>query len=162
MDKTRPLDNYFQEYWSEIPDLTIAHAAFWMQIGSDPRDHELRCMQDDAYHTEYCEGEGGADMVLEKCHALARLTHNSIIKITEEHRREGGGLDFEHTTISKSDWTNWCRTNGYLRLADRFEHLTGLAHDPNWNIFRVQDSLSSDEIGIGNSAQIFSFGRSIY
>lgn len=139
MDKTRPLDNYFQEFWSETPDLTIAHAAFWMQIGSDPVDHKMRCMQDDAYHTAYCEREGGADRVLEKCHAIARLTLNNIINITEEHHREDGALDFERTTISKSDWTNWCRTNGYRRLADRFEHLAGLVHDPEWNVFRVSD-----------------------
>jgi hypothetical protein len=120
MDKTQPLD----EYWIEVPDLTIYHAAFWMQLGGDPRTHEEQCELDDQYYDAYYQHPGGYEAVCARSDSLYSAIHLNLIKVTEKVLGSNGELDFKSTRILKSDWLNWCRTNGNpqtAKLADWFE-----------------------------------------
>ncbi len=120
MDKTQPLD----DYWIEVPDLTIYDAAFWMQIGGDPRRHEERCADDALYDLTFSRHPGGDVAVWKRTDSLYSAIQNNLIKVKKKVLGKNGELDFKSTRILKSDWLKWCRANGNPKtaeLADWFE-----------------------------------------
>lgn len=120
MDKAQSTDTCLDPYWIEVPDLTIYHAAFWMQLGSDPRRHEYRCDVDEPYRDNFYYHPGGYEAVFERCGSLFRAINLGQIGVSEEVRRNDQELDFKRTRILKSDWIDWCRKSGNSALADRF------------------------------------------
>jgi len=112
---TPPMD----KYWSEVSDLTIFEAAFWMEIDSDPRWHSARCDQDNAYQNNFDDHPGGAEAVSVKCEVIKSAIRAGLIKMTKEIRSKNGAFTTSNMLILKSDWLNWCRQNGYAALSDR-------------------------------------------
>ncbi len=113
------------KYWTEVSDLTIFEAAYWTQIGDDPRAHNYSRDGGDNEYLEYFEDHpGGKEAVEEQCHVIASATRTGEISITEENDPGKKKRDFRHTLIRKSDWLGWCHKNGYVELVVRFIQTT--------------------------------------
>lgn len=119
---TTPL---IDKYWFEVSDLTIFEAAFWMQIGSDPRLHNNRYEQDSTYADYFDEHPGGAESVYEKCDVIVSAIRVGHIAASAEIRLSDQTLDAGRSRIQKTAWIEWCKENGYWELANRFTRKRG-------------------------------------
>jgi hypothetical protein len=115
-----PLDNY----WSEVSDLTIFHAAFWMQLRDDPRHHDQLFANNDRYESHFYSHPGGYEAVCEKCGVIFSAVRAGLITVTADIRGSDQGLDPGRACILKSEWIAWCRQVGDSELADWFEGKT--------------------------------------
>lgn len=107
-------------YWFEISDLTIHEAAFWMETGSNPRKHKMRCDQEDVYESYYLDHPGGAESVEKKCEVIFSAIRTGHINVTDGMASSNDALNYKRL-IRKTDWISWCRDNGYTELANNFE-----------------------------------------
>ena len=118
-------DNNLDQYWIEVSDLTIFEAAFWMQIGSDPRAHEYRCAcGDTAYEVHFDDHPGGREAVHEKCLVIDSAAQAGKIRVTRDSRLKNNSFNFNRTHILKSDWLEWCSDNNYVELKKQFTNKT--------------------------------------
>jgi hypothetical protein len=107
------IDDFDYDYWHKVVGLTIYEAAFWMQIGSDPRGHQARYEQDNEYCANFEEHPYGATAVRDVCQILIDAIHAGLIKTLGEVVHSNRDVDAKNTRIRKSDWLTWCHKNGY-------------------------------------------------
>lgn len=118
------MDEPLDKYWSEVSDLTIFHAAFWMQLRGDPRTHEKLCAINDRHDSDFYAHPGGYEAVCEKCEVIFSAVRAGLITVTDDIRGSDQGLDPKRACILKSDWIAWCRQVDDSELADWFEGKT--------------------------------------
>ncbi len=106
------------DYWSQISDLTIYDAAFWMAHKFDPRDHAFD-IEHKAGYADYFEGSGGLAAVHEKCELLISAIRAGRIKLSGETYLNDQTINVGKTRILKNDWLTWCRNNGYFDTANQ-------------------------------------------
>jgi hypothetical protein len=140
------MDN-ITDYWFEVEDLTIFHAAYWMQLGGDPRAHDYRCEHDPykTYEEHFYEHPGGYEAVRERCEGLLSAIRVGLIKVTEGVRGSGHDFDPVKTRILKSDWIQWCRRNAnpeLALLADQFDARRAFDRDAGPNNSEAPESVA--------------------
>lgn len=140
------MDN-LTDYWFEVEDLTIFHAAFWMQRGRDPSAHDYRCKYDpdDSYERHFNEA-GEYEAVCERCEGILSAIRVGLIRVTEEVRGSDHDFDPMNTRIMKSDWIRWCRRNAnpeLTKLADQFAGRRALDHDADQDDFGAAESVAA-------------------
>lgn len=115
------------DYWVEVEDLTIFHAAYWMEIGGDPRAHDYRCEHDtdNTYESHFYDHPGGYEAVCERCEGILSAIRVGLIKVTEGVQGSNHNFDPMNTRILKRDWINWCRTIPIQEIAELVEAFEG-------------------------------------
>ena len=106
-------------HWQTVPDLTIHDAAFWMVIQSDPLSHKLLCDLNNDQLDHYYDHPGGFEAVCKICDVLICEARAGNIKTTLAHPFLSAAIT-QDDLISKSDWIDWCRQNGYVALSNLF------------------------------------------
>lgn len=125
------MDN-ITDYWFEVEDLTIFHAAYWMQIDGDPRAHDYRCEYDtdDSYESHFYNHPGGYGAVCERCEGILSAIQVGLIGVTKEVRGSDHDFDPMKTRIRKRDWINWCRTIQNQKIAELVAKFEGRREVP--------------------------------
>ncbi|MEO8342797.1 MAG: hypothetical protein ABI536_03160, partial [Gallionella sp.] len=113
------IDDFDYDCWQKVVGLTIYEAAFWMQIGSDPRGHQARYEQDNEYSANFEDNPYRAEAVCDVCQILIDAIHAGLIKTLGEVVHSNRDVDAKNTRIQKSDWLTWCRDNGYSDIANK-------------------------------------------
>lgn len=105
--------------WHEASDITIHDAAFWMQIGSDPKIHAEQFKVDYKYSLNYSDHPEGEHAVNQKYEVIFSAIRAGDIKVTKEFL-VNSLFDVNETYISKLDWINFCQKKQYKKLCELF------------------------------------------